>query len=391
MLPMLRRSLLCLLLIFGYAVQAAEPVIAHLTPPQVGSDSIAIAASCDRPRRPEGVNISVEDRSDKLIVHCYGHGGFGFTTLFGSIQEAIALLLGRNPAKETPIRVVGSGCMGLTMAIELYRQGFTSITISTKEKYSIPSWRAGGFFDPGIGTESSEADKHRLNLGLATYEVLRTIEQGEHPYLAKDIVSRLPIYYPADIVVEVEVLELLQLMPPSELVTLDFGNGVQHEGYKKQLTYFINITALMDQLWAQVKQLPITIVEEEVSAFEMCPESIVCNCTGLGSFALNGDAGLVPTRGHFFMLKQQPRQLADYMLFAKVMQNGKKEMIYFFPKPALRFSEQEPVASAGMLGGTFIPYAQGDTDIDKRDGIEFVKLAERAQHFFYGEPAAHHA
>lgn len=390
---MVLRSWVLSLLLCGFVSQAVEPVIVQLKPPRLESSMIEVEASCDRPRRPSGVNISLEDNNDKLIVHCYGHGGFGFTTLFGSINEALALLMERNPDKQTPIRVIGSGCMGLTMAIELYRHGFTTISISTKEKYTIPSWRAGGFFDPGVGTEDDEAGKHHLALGLATYDVLHAIEQGEHPYLTAHIVQRLPIYYPTTINVEVEVLEALQLMPPSELVTLDFGNGVVHEGYKKQLTYFINITELMNQLWAQVEQLHIPVVCEEITSCAACSEPIICNCTGLGSYALTGDTGLVPTRGHFFMLKAEPGQeIADYMLFTKVIQNGKKEMIYFFPKPAFRSSEQEPLASAGMVGGTFIPYPLGDTSgIEKQDAAEFAKLAERTQAFFYGTdiPDAH--
>lgn len=378
------RFLLCTVLGFNYMIHA-EPAIVNLKPPRLDAESLVVSQACDRPWRSEGVNISLENIQNKLVLNCYGHGGFGFTTLFASIDEAIALLMEKNPSKQEPIRIIGSGCMGLTMAIELYRKGFTTITISTKEKYAIPSWRAGGFFDPGIGTESSEGGKHRLNLGLATYEVLRTIEEGKHPYLTKDVLRRLPMYYPADSVCEVEVLELLKLMPPSELVTLDFGNGVRHEHYKKQFTYFINITELMDQLWAYVKKLPITIIEEEISSFSACAESIIGNCTGLGSAALNNDATVVPVRGHFFMLKAQAGEaLADYMLCTRVMQNDAKEMIFFGPKPAYRSSEQELISCSGMLGVSFIPYTNGDPDIKKRDEIEFKKLAERARLFFYG-------
>lgn len=377
---------LSLFVLVSSIAQASGPEIVKLNPPRISSDAVAVATSCDRPRRTEGVNIGLELIDDKLVVNCYGHGGFGFTTLFGSIEEALSLLVQKNLDLSTPIRIIGSGCMGLTMAIELHRKGFTHVSISTKDKYNIPSWRAGGFFDPGVGNESTASDKHRLDLGLATYTVLREIELGNHPYLTKEVVRRLPIYYPADIECEVEVLEKLQLMPESELITLDFGNGVVHEGYKKQFTYFIDITKLMTQLWELVDQLNIPVVSEEVKQFADCSEPVICNCTGLGSQFLNGDTTLIPTRGHFFMLNAQSENLSlDYMLFTKVIQNGRKEMVYFFPKPAFRDAAGNLTETAGMLGGTFIPCAQLNAqEKDALDKVELEKLAERAQTFFYG-------
>lgn len=381
----LLRSLL-LLSILSASVYGTKPHIVHLTPPAINSSFIAIAAACDRPRRTGGMNISIEPMYNKLIVHCYGHGGYGYTTLFGSIQEAISLLMHEKPDLKKPIRIIGSGCMGLTMAIELYRMGFTNITISTEEKYNIPSWRAGGFFDPGVGNESTEIDRHRVALGLATYVVLHEIEHGMHPYLTKDVVRRLPIYCSADIECEVEILEKLKFMPPSELVTIDFGNGIIHENYKKQFTYFINITELMNQLWENIERLHIPVIIERVNKFSDCSESIICNCSGLGSQLLNNDDALVPTRGHFFMLKDQlNNESLDYMLFTKVIQNGQKEMIYFFPKSAFKTGTDDMMNCAGMLGGTFIPYLHSDiSSRNKLDECELEKLAERTQSFFYG-------
>ena len=47
--------------------------------------------------------------SVKTIVNCYGHGGWGWTTLFGSVQYAIELFEKTNPSKDIPIRVIGWG------------------------------------------------------------------------------------------------------------------------------------------------------------------------------------------------------------------------------------------------------------------------------------------
>lgn len=369
---------------YGFLL-AADPLVVHLTPPYVDESDFVVRTACNRPRRSEGINISLEQTYTQTILHCYGHGGSGFTTLFGSIHEAVQLLLAHNPPLDTPTRIIGSGCMGLTMAIELYRQGFTNLTISTKERYNLPSWRAGGFFDPGTGSESSPQDVHQLNLGLITHEVLCAIKEGRHPYLGPDIVDALPIYYPANIECEVEVLEKLNLVPASELVTLDFGNGVMHEGYKRQMTYFIHVTKLMKRLWAIVESLEIPVVDEEIASFADCSESIICNCSGIGSRTLNNDAAVYPGRGHFFMLRANAQtQPLDYMFFTKVEYEGRKDFIYYFPKSSYMSSEGE-MESAGMLGGTSIPCTDlTDEQVQQLDDIEYARLAERAHAFFYG-------
>ena len=54
--------------------------------------------------------------------------------LDGSVDKAIELFQQTSSSKKTPIRVVGSGCMGVTAAIELSKLGYEVVGIS--------SWRA---------------------------------------------------------------------------------------------------------------------------------------------------------------------------------------------------------------------------------------------------------
>ncbi len=368
--------------LFVHLLSIAQTKTIQLIPPNLDDASIVIKGACDRPRRKEGVNISIENKNDKTILHCYGHGGFGFTTLFGSIQEALDLFLKQDLTPSNSIRIIGSGCMGLTLAIELYRLGFTNISISTKEKYNIPSWRAGGFFDPGTGSESSSQEKYHLNLGIKTYKTLLEIEQDNHPYLSSKVARRLPIYYPAEIECGVEILEKMGFVPRSEIVTIDFGNGVKYGNFKKQDTYFIDISLLMNELWHHIKTLNIPVVYEEVTSFDSCKESVICNCTGVGSKKLNNDTSIQPARGHFFMLKAYGQSL-DYLLFTKVLQKDKLEYIYFFPKQSF-FNESGEYACTGLMGGTFIPCDHLQVnELQELDQKEFEKLANRTRDFFY--------
>ncbi len=178
-------------------------------------------------------------------------------------------------------------------------------------------------------------------------------------------------------------------MRPAALRTIcekyvDFGNGAAHENYKKQLTYFLDISELMKQLWAQIDASQIPVIDEEVFSFANCEEPIVCNCTGLGSQTLNNDPSVQPARGHLFMLAAQDSPL-NYLLFTKVLQDEEIGRIYFFPKPTF-VSEAGQQNCAGILGGTLIPYNNLTSDeLDKLDKVEFCKMATRARKFFYGE------
>jgi hypothetical protein len=348
-----------------------------------------VKRACDRPKRNDGINISCITQENKTVINCYGHDGAGFVTLFGSISETMNLIGKLHLDTSTPIRVIGAGCMGLTLAITLYKKGFHNIRISAKELYDIPSWRAGGYFDPGTGEESTSEERYELMLSLITYETLELIEQGKHDYFTSAVVKRLPIYAPKDIKTGTEILEQRGHMPPSELVTIDFGNNVVHHNFVKHHTYFIKITELMKQLWKQIELLQIPVTKEEITSFAQCEESIICNCSGLGGKKLNNDESMYPARGHFFMLPLMPaaENSMDYMIFVRIPRGNTKEYIYFFPKDVFVSSENNNgLSCVGMLGGTYIDVDQlSDQERESLDQIEWQRLYERSRNFFYGD------
>src|SRR5271154_2014284 len=145
MISLLRKS--CVFLcVWTAALIAAEPETIKLVPPIISPDTISEQIVCTRPMRDGKFNISLEKQSGKMIVNCYGHGGSGWTTLFGSVNKAIQLFQNTHPNKNIPIRIIGAGCMGLTTAIELDRLGYCVVGISAKSLYDTPSWRAAGYF-----------------------------------------------------------------------------------------------------------------------------------------------------------------------------------------------------------------------------------------------------
>jgi hypothetical protein len=379
-----------LAIVYGSTLFACQDVsVVHLSPPLLNPDTILKEVTCTRPMREGRFNISLETRDQKEIIHCYGHGGSGWTTLFGSVEKAMDLFKLTDPmGQKKPIRVIGSGCMGLTAAIELTRQGYQVSGISTKELYDLCSWRAAGYFAL-VSVKTSPEEQNNLDeIGVETFKVYQQIDQGNHPYISSDAVRYLPVYGGSNQESGVEALEARELIPPSEEVTLDFGNGVRHEHFIKHMTYFMDTTKLMKELAAEVARLGIPIEMETIHSFDDVREEVIFDCSGLGGKELNQDDLMIPVRGHLVFLNDQAgTEHMDYMIYGKVHQSGKDEYIYMFPKAvAVSSDEPEGIPCRATLGGTFIPDVDAlpQEELDRLDAEEFQKLLDRNSLFFHG-------
>lgn len=361
--------------------------IVKLVPPVINAETILKKTFCIRPMRSDAFNISCVNRGEQWVVNCYGHGGSGWTTVFGSVARAIQLMEGAD-CKGKPIRIIGSGCMGLTAAIELSRLGYQVKGIYTKERHDICSWRAAGYFAL-VSLKTSPEEQEVLNeIGVQTFSVYQKIHEGKHPYLTSDTVRYLPVFCSQDTDAGVEGLEARGLIPPKEEVILDFGTGVLHDQYLKYFTYFMDTTKLMKQLTAEVENRQIQIELKDVLSFDEIEEAVIFNCSGLGGMELNSDEKMVPVRGHLVFLNAEAgSDHMDYMIYTKVIQEGREEYVYLFPK-ALTVSSVEKggVSCRGALGGTFIQHAEllSQEELEKLDDREFQKLLDRNSIFFYG-------
>lgn len=381
------KSLLAMLLC-SLTLQASEPQIVKLTPPKISRETILEEIVCTRPMREGKFNISLEQSANKTIVNCYGHGGSGWTTLFGSVNKAIELFQKTNPNKSIPIHIIGSGCMGLTTAIELTRLGYQVTCISTKDLYEIPSWKAAGYFAL-VSVKTSPEEQADLNkIGLNTFLTCQEIDNGEHPYISKEAVRFIPVYCSIETDSGVEDLEARGMIPPREYVSLDFGNGVIHHNYVKYMTYFMNTTTLMRQLTAEVQKLGINIELKKINSFDDIAEEIVFNCSGLGGRELNSDESMISVRGHLITLNDTSGSShMDYMIYTKVKQNDKEEYIYMFPKNiSVTLEHTEGLPCVGVLGGTFIPHVDKLplSDQENLDKTEFQRMLDRNSEFFQG-------
>ena len=359
-----------------------------LKPPCIDKGTIAEKVVGTRPMREGRFKIGVEERGSKTVVHCYGHGGSGSTTLFGSVDRAIALYEEKKRDKRAPIRVIGSGMMGLTSAVELKRKGYHVAGVYTKERYNIPSWLSGGYFALVSIKNSPEEEANCHQIGIHTLITYRQIQSNRHPYL-KDIVRTMPLYCSKETESGIESLADQGLIPPPREVLLDFGNGVRHPDFLEYQAYFVNTTELMIQLIQEVERAGIPIETRDIHAFDEIEESVIFNCSGIGAKELCSDSKMIPVRGHLMTLNEKSgTDHMNYMIYTKVKQEGRDEYVYMFPKTlSVTANNREGLKCHALLGGTFIPHADELTREQQEilDREKFSRLLDRASLFFTGK------
>jgi D-amino-acid oxidase len=346
----------------------------YLTPPLVSPEHCKEKITCIRAHRERIFQICSQEESGKLIIHNYGHGGAGWTFLFGAVNEALriferhmAFVKGFSKQK---IVVVGAGCYGLLTAVMLARKGF-GVRIIARETEGIPSTKAAGFFFPRHRKCSNEEEIAIFKrLGQESYNTYLQIIQGAHPFLEQGA-KLLSAYYGLDIDPGFGSYISQGLLDGPVKVLVDFNKGKQYEMYEYR-TIFIDTQKLLDELWCQVKALGVELRLQEIQSFEELEESMVFNCAGMGAKKLAHDDRIIPVQGHLITLKNQPSiEQLQYMVNVKITMTDLKgrprdELIYFAPK------------KEGILGITFL---RGQDSLTTNQH-EFDRLIERCQKFF---------
>lgn len=299
------------------------PII-HLTPPSISNAHVAEKITCIRPRHRLATQVYGEEKYGKFIYHNYGHGGSGWTMLFGSIQRMLndfdKKLELDTTLKNKPVRVVGAGCIGMLSAIVLAERGH-NVSIIAQATDNLTSHRAVGVFFPCSRFAKSKQQKQINTDSLLT---CKSILAESHRFLTPDTVKLLPDYVDLD-----NDYSGLDFWGPGNVVTLDFGNGKQHNvmAYK---TILINVHETMRQLRAYAHKLGIPITIGTVATLEELNEPIVINCAGLGARTLNADKYLMPVQGHLLQLHNQPIKDLQYVI--NIKNNQTERLLYFAPK-----------------------------------------------------------
>lgn len=345
------------------------PII-KLTPPLLDDINIDKKISCIRPHRERIFNVSMEQVNEKFIFHNYGHGGAGWTFLFGCVNESIRqfeeFIAQKQNVKSEPICIIGAGCYGLLTAIELAHRGY-KVHIVAKEIENTPSYKAAGFFFPRWRKSSTEHEKAIfLSRGIESYEAYLQIAHGTHPFVAQGT-QIIPAYFGLDIDPGFDPYTTRGMIASPQKVTIEFGNGKQYLMNEYQII-FMDTIALMRELHRNINTLKIPIIQKEIHSWAEVSESIIFNCSGWGAKQLTQDTRLVPVQGHLISLQNQPT--LNYMINVKVVmqtpRGPRDELIYFAPK------------GEGILGITFL---RNQSDVDA-NGHEFDRLLQRCKEFF---------
>lgn len=269
--------------------------------------------ACLRPYRAAGFVVRRDQLGDKALVHNYGHGGAGITLSWGT--SALAAELGLR-GHAGPVAVIGAGIMGLTTARLVQQAGFPVTIYTAAMPPDTTSNLAGGQWGPtGHYREAMVTPEWRGQYSSALAASWRRFQQLD---AAAYGVRWLPTYSEAE---RIGPSGLEPYYPDSRLL----GRG-EHPFALDSLavyrTMYVEVGRYLARLTGDVLASGGRIRLRRfgsLAELSELPETLLFNCTGLGSRELLGDTELGPVRGQIVMLKPQPELQYAYTLPAGYM------------------------------------------------------------------------
>ena len=346
---------------------------------------------CLRPMRKGLPNISAENVGEQVRVHLYGHGGSGWTLLWGSVDRAMALF--EEKAKEhklnehVPITVIGAGCMGKVVALSLYHAGYRNIRIVAEQDDSIASLNSTGYLAMvSLATENESEKKQAEQLAIDTLKGYKKVEQGAHPIINEGV-HLVDVYSglgkegeegPLETYTGIEPYAEAGLLPKPENGVVKFSTGVSYPMRKFQ-TYFMDTSVLMEAFDRELKTRNIPVIHETVGSLDDIKTYVVFNCSGLGAAKLNHDDKVYPNMGLLLELAHQPLKKLDYIIYTRYQPPGAPKRIGPMDKADVYFMPRR----GGLLGATFIDHNDGS---DKALNEELFSKILRENKQFFGYP-----
>jgi len=279
-----------------------------------------------RPYRRPGFVVRREPLGDKALVHNYGHGGGGITLSWGSSKLATELGL---PGHSGPVAVLGSGVMGLSTARLVQEAGFPVTIYTAAVPPDTTSNIAGGQFHPfSVFREGYQPPEfmgqftRALDYSWRRFQIMVGDDYG---------IRWLPTYVETDS----PDTKLLEYFPPINRMLSQAEHPFPWTSTLRYDTMYVETGRYLRQM---IRDMQIAGGKFEIRKFATpadiapLPETLVFNCTGLGSRDLFNDQDLHPARGQLAILEPQPE-----VQYAFTGGPG-----YMFPRP-----------DGIILGGTF--------------------------------------
>ena len=305
-------------------LQTVRPArrVGPLAPVRVSWDQIIRTTVGLRPYRQSGFVVRADRLDNKTIIHNYGHGGAGHSLSWGTGLLATEMAL-EHESRE--VAVIGSGVVGLTAARQLQRHGFTVTIYAMAVPPHTTSNKALASFTPTSGLialnrRTPQWDRQFRQAVRASYLQLQLLAGRDYG------VSWIQSYSFLDTVplsTERDDPDRGSLMP-SDLRTsptlLRPGEHPFPSPYaQQQSTIRIEPSVYLDALTRDFLIFNGRVVIrkfETTNDIMTLGQSIVINCTGLGSRELFGDDELTPVKGQLTFLAPQPN--IDYATFGGI-------------------------------------------------------------------------
>ena len=303
-----------------------------------------------RPYRPSGFVVRPERLGPKLLIHNYGHGGSGMSLSWGTSQMAAEIAIER---PERRAAVIGCGVVGLTTARQLQRRGF-DVTVyaehvppNTTSNMSLASWTPTSGLVDGERRTATWDHQFRRAARISWTELQLLVGRGYGIGWMEGYSLRNSA--PA------EGAGAGNSLLPDELQMASTVLGPGEHPFPTAYAVMrpsmkIEPSVYLDRLVADVREAGAGIVIRRFDSrrdLAMLPESIVINCTGLGSRTLLGDDEMTPLKGQLTIL--MPQAGVDYSTFgaASPVAGG--------------FVHMSPRRDGIALGGTSV---EGDWSLD---------------------------
>ena len=304
-----------------------------------------------RPYRAPGFVVRREALGDKALVHNYGHGGGGITLSWGSSKLAAELGLQGHAGA---VAVIGCGVMGLSTARLVQEAGFPVTIYAAALPPDTTSNIAGGQFHPFSVFDADSAPPQfigqftkALDYSWRRFQIMVGDDYG---------VRWLPTYVESNSLEE----KVIATFPPINRMLRAAEHPFPIDSVRRYDTMYVETGRYLWQLMRDVQVAGGKIeVRRFASAQDLAslPESLIFNCTGLGSRELVGDTELHPVRGQLAILEPQPE-----VRYAALGDFG-----YMFPRP-----------DGIILGGTF-ERDQWNTTPDPK---AIARIVARQKRFF---------
>jgi len=296
--------------------------VVNLVPVEAAWDRIIRTTVGLRPHRPSGFVVRAEQFDDKTVVHNYGHGGAGHSLGWGTGYLATELALEHG---DRSVAVIGCGTVGLTAARQLQRRGFAVTIFAMSVPPDTTSNMALAGFTPNSGLVDDDLrtpawDAQFMRAAEISYKQLQLLVGRNYGVSWMDsysLMNQLPVPRPSE-------------GEPGPL-RLRTGRVILHPGEhpfpsvyaSRRPSLRIEPSIYLDALVRDVLFFGGRIVIRKFDTLRdlmSLSESLIVNCTGLGSGTLFGDREIMPVKGQLTVLVPQPE--VNYRTFGGVPTPG---------------------------------------------------------------------